>query len=137
MENKKIIIIITSVILIVLIISIGAYFIFNNKINIGNLGKTFEIPKTEKQLRDEAEKTAAFKRIEELKKTAKYIKGTITVLEEMSAKIKTDNGTEYTLWPGQPKSIYEFMEIKLGKTVEVWGEFLENNKFEVKFIQPI
>jgi DNA polymerase III delta prime subunit len=137
MEKQKIFIIILIIILVAGIAATGVYFFIEIN-SVKNQNTEPAIQKTEKEINEDREKAAALEYIENIKNTAEAdIIGTITVLEQMNAKVKTDDGKEYILWPAQPKSIYEFMKIKLGTRVEVWGKLTDDGKIEVQFIQPL
>ena len=64
------------------------------------------------------------------------VKGIINFAEN-KITIKTDDGKEYSLWPTQPRVIYERQGITNGQQVEIRGKILEGERILVKTINSL
>lgn len=62
------------------------------------------------------------------------VSGVISLLDSGS-KIKTKDGKEYSLWPLQPISIYKYMGLANGQSVEIQGKILDANRLQWRLIK--
>lgn len=131
MENKKIIIIVATVVVLI-IAGIGIYYLINPNFNFtknvasqdGNItGNSKNVPVV---------KTPTLEEANAQNKTnyPDTITGVINFLDNggvIKTTVKTADGKEYTLSPNQPKIIYESFGAKNGSTVQVQGKIIDNN----------
>lgn len=60
--------------------------------------------------------------------------GTITIVSDARATIKTSDGKEYVVSPPRPVSYYNDSGVKTGMAVEARGKILQNNLFSLGYI---
>ncbi len=68
------------------------------------------------------------------------IKGVISFLDTkglFKTVVKVDGGKEYTIWPAEPKSVYESLGVKNGGRVEIQGRFSQDGNIEWFLMKPI
>jgi len=126
------IILVAILILAVIICGVIFWFVSSGNFSIwkNSLSKEKEVPQVTqeqqtKQLRKDYPKT---------------IIGVINFLDTKSdykSTLKTDDGKVYTLYPPQPKIIYESFGAKDGQRVEVWGRFSKQGNLEWSKMNPI
>lgn len=125
MEQKNII----SIIAIVVILLVAAGFIAMS-VYVAKPKPIVNV--NQEQTQQDAKKQQALEAIK--KDFPDNVKGVIT-FSGKDITVKTADGKVYTLWPPQPKSIYEGMGIKSGQQVEIQGKFLENNRLQWAIIK--
>lgn len=112
--SKRIIILLIVGLLILVIIGIGVYYAF--------------------QIKGRVDQPAGEENIVDKEKYPDVVKGTI-IFSDKKVTIKTESGTELSLWPPQLKSYYEEKGFQDGQNVEIEGKILERDRLFVKTIK--
>lgn len=131
---KSLKILLAIIILILLIVICGAVYYFVSSGGFGIIKQNGASDKDVPQVTKEQQE-AQFR-----KDYPETITGVINFFDtedSYKATLKTDDGKEYTLYPPQPKMIYESFSAKEGQRVEVWGKISKNGNLEWSIMNPI
>ena len=138
MEQRNLIIL--TVVLLVVAVGVGAgvyYFFFQ----VTPVALIIDQGNQENETKAKKPEITPEQEIEQINRDyPETVKGVINFLDKgavLKSTIKTDDGKEYTLWPAEPKSVYESFGAQNGKRVEVKAKILENNRLEWKLMKPI
>ena len=122
METKKIVLILSALIVFVLAVTTIVIFLTI---------KYWQSPVlTEKELKSQT-------RVENIKRIfSDKLVGTIIITQDEDSFL-ADNGKTYILKPNYPFSMYEKVGIKTGQRVEIYGKFLDNDGLQPGMITII
>jgi hypothetical protein len=140
--QQKIILFIILILFVVIAFGAGIYyFLFISQgVKTGSIGNVDLEQRIQRKVRPPIPPDPA-KQLEEINKNyPEVIMGVIKFFDtknSFKATLKTDDGTEYILWPAQPKSVYESFGVKNGGKVQVNGKPLEGGKLRWALMKPI
>lgn len=138
-QTKSLVIIIVAVIILVAAGGFG-YFKWISK-NVDVITPEQKAKITEQKKLEPVALPDPEKQLDAVKqKYPQVITGTIRFFDangSYKTTIKAADGTEYTLQPAQPKSIYESYGVKNGGRVQVSAKVLAGNKIEWALMKPL
>lgn len=137
--DKKLILIIALVVLIV--VAGGIYFLIYSRSeqkNYDNVQNSMERARKEiAQIKVPSKEDQLAQIKKDYPETITGILNFFDTTTTFKATIKTDAGKIYTLWPAQPKDIYESFGVREGQRVEIWGKTNSQGNLEWGDIKPI